>query len=73
MREIAAHYEPHNERLRQAFLPEIPPPVLPSSIPDDYAQVTEDDVLGTASIGLLGDFAARRGARVLRAVTRARG
>ncbi|UGS35127.1 hypothetical protein [Capillimicrobium parvum] len=73
LREVAAHYGPHNERLRQAFLPDLPAPVLPSSIPDTYAPVTEDEVLSTGSIGLLGDFAARRGERLLRAVTRACG
>lgn len=48
LRAIGAHYAPRNEAFRAEFLPGVPAPVLPTTLPDDYEPLTEDAVIVSA-------------------------
>jgi cephalosporin hydroxylase len=66
MRAAAQYFGPVNEDFRREFLPEVPAPVFTSAIPDDYEQITEDEATTSRAITMVGNYMARRTARVLR-------
>ncbi|UGS35132.1 hypothetical protein [Capillimicrobium parvum] len=70
MRAIAEHYAPINEDLRvSAFPADTPSPLFPSSVPDEYEPLSEDEVVTTRSMTLVASFLTWYAERVLKRAT----